>query len=157
MIVIAIGQALMSLSVTALPISMGAPIAVSLLVLAAGCSPQAPTATDVVRPVQTMLVSAGGDTNVRSFPGRVEASKQVELAFQVSGLLVSLPVREGKSVAKNDVIGQLRQDEFQARLGALQGQLDRARADLQALLSRGHGPRRDCDWKRRCGRPRRNS
>ena len=137
MIVIAMGRALLSFNVAALPIPMGggAPIALSLLVLAAGCSPQAPTATDVVRPVQTMLVSAGGDTNVRSFPGRVEASKKVELAFQVSGLLVSLPVREGQNVAKNDVIAQLRQEEFQARLGALQGQLDRARADLQALLA----------------------
>ena len=134
MIVIAMGQTLMSLNVAA-SMGGGAPIALSLLVLAAGCSPQAPTVTDVVRPVQTMLVSAGADTKVRSFPGRVEASKQVELAFQVPGLLVNLPVREGQNVAKNDVIAQLRQDEFQARLAALQGQLDRARADLQALLA----------------------
>ena len=33
---------------------------------------------------------------------------------------------------KGEVIGQLRQEDFQARLAALQGQLDRARADLQA-------------------------
>lgn len=107
--------------------------ALSLIVLLAGCSRKSPTATEVVRPVQTMLVSAGTDTNVRTFPGRVEASRQVELAFQVSGLLVSLPVRERQSVAKDEVIAQLRQNEFQARLDALKGQLDRARADLQAL------------------------
>src|SRR5262245_45072251 len=130
---IAMGQALMSLNVTALPISMGKPIGLSLLVLAAGCSPQAPSATDVVRPVRTMVVAAGEDSAVRTFPGRVEASNKVELAFQVPGLLVSLPVKEGQHVAKNDVIAQLRQDEFQARLNAVQGQLDRARADLQAL------------------------
>jgi RND family efflux transporter MFP subunit len=80
-----------------------------------------------------MVVAAGEDSRVRTFPGRVEASNKVELAFQVPGLLVSLPVKEGQHVAKNDVIAQLRQDEFQARLKALQGQLDRARADLQAL------------------------
>ena len=80
-----------------------------------------------------MVVSAGAESNVRTFPGRVEASNKVELAFQVSGLLVSLPVREGQKVTANEVIAQLRQDEFQARLRALQGQLDRARADLQAL------------------------
>lgn len=80
-----------------------------------------------------MVVAAGEDSHVRTFPGRVEASNKVELAFQVPGLLVSLPVREGQNVAKNDVIAQLRQDEFQARLKALQGQLDGARADLQAL------------------------
>ena len=49
------------------------------------------------------------------------------------GLLVKLPVKEGQKVAKGEVIAQLRQDEFQARLKTLQGQLDQARAALQAL------------------------
>jgi multidrug efflux pump subunit AcrA (membrane-fusion protein) len=115
-----------------------APMALSILVLASGCSPKAPTATEaVVRPVRTMVVSAGAESHVRTFPGRVEASHKVELAFQVSGLLVSLPVREGQQVTANEVVGQLRPDEFQARLRALQGQLDRARADLQALRAGG--------------------
>jgi multidrug efflux system membrane fusion protein len=112
---------------------LNVPIALSILVLAVGCSPTAPTASDVVRPVRTMVVAAGEDSHVRTFPGRVEASNKVELAFQVPGLLVSLPIRAGQNIAKNDVIAQLRQDEFQARLKALQGQLDAARADLQAL------------------------
>ena len=59
------------------------------------------------------------------FPGKAEASKKVELAFQVSGLLVKLPVKEGQKVTKGELIAQLRQDEFQARLKALQGQLER--------------------------------
>jgi multidrug efflux pump subunit AcrA (membrane-fusion protein) len=80
-----------------------------------------------------MVVAAGGEPQVRSFPGKVEASKRVELAFQVPGLLVKLPVKEGQKVAKGEVIAQLRQDEFQARLKTLQGQLDQARAALRAL------------------------
>jgi multidrug efflux pump subunit AcrA (membrane-fusion protein) len=79
-----------------------------------------------------MVVTAGGESHVRTFPGKVEASKRVELAFQVPGLLVKLPVKEGQRVAKGDVIAQLRQDEFQARLKAVQGQLDQARAALRA-------------------------
>ena len=78
-----------------------------ILVLAGRLLAEAPTATEVVRPVKTMVVSAGAESNVRTFPGRVEASNKVELAFQVSGLLVSLPVREGQKVAKNEVIAQL--------------------------------------------------
>jgi RND family efflux transporter MFP subunit len=57
----------------------------------------------------------------------------VELAFQVPGLLVKLPVTEGQKVAKGELIGQLRPDEFEARLKSLQGELDQARANLQAL------------------------
>jgi RND family efflux transporter MFP subunit len=80
-----------------------------------------------------MVVSSGGDIRVRRFPGRVDASRRVELAFQVPGLLIKLPVKEGDKVSKGAVIAQLRQDEFQARLKSLQGQLDQARAALQAL------------------------
>jgi RND family efflux transporter MFP subunit len=80
-----------------------------------------------------MVVTAGGEPRMRSFPGKVEASKKVELAFQVPGRLDKLPIREGQRVATGDVIGQLRPDEFEARLKALQGQLDQARTALRAL------------------------
>jgi len=108
---------------------------IAVLATMASCSrPQAET-SELVRPVKSMVVAAGDDTHVRSFPGKVEASRKVELAFQVSGLLVKLPVKEGQKVAQGDVIAQLRQDEFQARLKTLQGQLDQARAVLAALRS----------------------
>jgi RND family efflux transporter MFP subunit len=97
------------------------------------CSRPAEAPTELVRPVRTLVVAGGEDTGSRTFPGRVDASKQVELTFQVPGLLVELPVREGQRVAQDDLIARLRPDEFQARLDALQGQLARARADLQAL------------------------
>jgi RND family efflux transporter MFP subunit len=80
-----------------------------------------------------MVIIEGGEPHVRSFPGKVEASRKVELAFQVPGLLVKLPIKEGQKVSKGEVIAQLRQDEFQARLKALQGQLDQARSRLTAL------------------------
>jgi multidrug efflux pump subunit AcrA (membrane-fusion protein) len=108
-------------------------IALPLIYLATGCAPETASHSPGVRPVKTMVVTAGEDTRMRSFPGKVEASKTVELAFLVSGLLVKLPVREGQLVAKGEVIAQLRQDEFQAQLKILQSQLDQARADLVAL------------------------
>ena len=111
------------------------PIALSMILLAAGCSRPAAPSAEVVRPVKTLVVAAGEDSSVRMFPGKVEASNKVQLAFKVPGLLASLPVREGQNVAKGDVVARLRTDEFQARLNALTGQLDRARADLKALLA----------------------
>jgi RND family efflux transporter MFP subunit len=113
----------------------GAAIALSLaiLLLAVGCSqPPAPQA-DVVRSVKTTVVTAGAEARERLLPGTVEASRRVELAFQVPGILASLPVREGQTVAKGELIAQLRQDEFEAQLKGRQSQLDQARAALAAL------------------------
>lgn len=101
----------------------------------AGCFSGKPEQSELVRPVKTMVVSGDNTLRVRSFPGRVEASRRVELAFQVPGLLVKFPVKEGKRVAKGELIGQLRQDEFKARLATLQGRLDQARAALEAQLA----------------------
>lgn len=105
----------------------------SLSWLGSGCSRPAPPTTELIRPVKTLVVSVGEATQQRMFPGRVEASRRVELAFQVPGVLVTLPVKEGQRVAKGDLIAQLRQDEFQARLDSLQADLDQARATLAAL------------------------
>jgi multidrug resistance efflux pump len=78
-----------------------------------------------------MTVAAAPD--IRSFPGKVDASKRLELAFQIPGVLVNLPVKEGQTVVKGEIIAQLRPDEFQARLQTAQGQLDQAKAALEAL------------------------
>jgi RND family efflux transporter MFP subunit len=82
-----------------------------------------------------MVVTTGEEPHIRFLAGKVEASRKVELAFQVSGLLVQLPVKEGQKVAKGEVIAQVRQDEFEARLKTVRGQLDQARAALAALQS----------------------
>jgi len=108
-------------------------LTVAMALCLTACSPPPAASTELVRPVRTLVVAGGEDTGSRTFPGRVDASKQVELTFQVPGLLVELPVREGQRVAQGDLVARLRPDEFQARLDALQGQLARARADLQGL------------------------
>src|SRR5215470_2933844 len=107
------------------------PLVVSVSCLAIACS--ANKETEPVRPVKTMVVTAGDAVRVRSFPGRVEAAKSVDLAFQVPGILIKEPGKEGERVAKDQPIAQLRQQEFQARLTAAQSQLDQAQATLSAL------------------------
>ena len=106
-------------------------VALSMLCLAAACSQE--KEKELVRPVKTMVVATGNTPQLRSFPGTVEAAKSVDLAFQVPGLLIQEPGREGQRVAKDQTIAQLRQDEFQARLTAAQSQLDQASASLSAL------------------------
>jgi len=113
--------------------SQGVLLTVGILLLAGGCSQSDPIQTERVRPVKTMVIAAGGETRQRVFSGRVEASRAADLTFAVSGVLIQLPVTEGQNVAKGDVIAQLRDDEFRARLQTLQGQLDQARAALRSL------------------------
>src|SRR5262245_3881863 len=107
------------------------PVAIVAACLTVGCAQQ--KEVEVVRPVKTVVVSGGYAPAVRTFPGKVEASRSVDLAFQVPGLLVVEPGKEGQRVAKGQVIAQLRQEEFQARLVAAQSQLHQASASLTGL------------------------
>jgi RND family efflux transporter MFP subunit len=102
---------------------------------ALGCNRTDSARESPVRPVKTMVVVAGDPLHTRSFPGKAEAARRAELAFQVPGLLAKLPVKEGQRVARGEVIAELRLDEFQARLKTLKAQLDQARAALRGLQS----------------------
>ncbi len=63
---------------------LGLPVALSIVCLVIGCSSNHSPSPEEARPVKTMVVAAGNSPTVRSFPGRVEASRMVDLAFQVS-------------------------------------------------------------------------
>lgn len=101
--------------------------------LSAACSRQETDRPETIRPVKTITVAGATEPDTHTFPGKVDASRQVELAFQVPGVLVNLPAKEGQRVAKGEIIAQLRRDEFQARLDTAQAQLDQAKANLSAL------------------------
>ncbi len=105
----------------------------ALSMLAGGCRRGDPVQTDRIRPVKTTVVTATEATQTRLFSGRVVASREADLAFRVSGLLASLPVREGQRVTTGDVVAVLRQDEFLARQSVLQSQLSQSEAVLRAL------------------------
>ena len=111
-------------------------IPLSIVCLIAGCSSPREAPSGELRPVKTIVVAAADRPLVRSFPGIVQASKMADLGFQVSGVLVSLPFREGERVSKRKVIAQPRNDEFQARVHTMQASLEQARAGLRAAESR---------------------
>ena len=66
-----------------------------LLATVAGCrdADDPPTATDIVRPVKTLVVSAPDATAAIELPGQVRSAQRIDLAFkEVSGRIVELPI-----------------------------------------------------------------
>jgi multidrug efflux system membrane fusion protein len=86
---------------------------------------------EVVRPVKLMTVASGREALDRSLPGSVRASKRVELAFQVEGTLIELPVQEGQSVKQGDLLARLDPRDFEAALRNAESQVERAQALLR--------------------------
>jgi len=93
------------------------PALIGLVFLTAGCGrKEEPVKKEVVRPVKTITIQAGGTNATRNFPGQVRASRRVDLAFKVAGPLVALPVEEGRPVKKGQLIARILPRDFKTRL-----------------------------------------
>jgi RND family efflux transporter MFP subunit len=109
-----------------------------VVMVVAGCG-ESEVAPEPIRPVRAAQVGMEQTIPGRQFPGRANAKHGVELSFQVSGLLTSVPVDVGTKVKKGDVVGSLDPRDFQVALDTAQGNLARERANLLAM-ERGARP-----------------
>lgn len=66
------------------------------------------------RPVKVEAVHEGGLAKVIEFPGRIEPVQKAWKAFEVTGRIVELPVKEGQEISKGDVLAKLDPRDFQS-------------------------------------------
>ncbi|MEM7090172.1 MAG: efflux RND transporter periplasmic adaptor subunit [Pseudomonadota bacterium] len=95
-------------------------------------------AQDTAKPVKLMVVHETAPGFSRQFFGRVAARQTVDLAFQVAGQILEMPVTEGFVIPKGELIAQLDREPFQRRYDRAVLQKDQADRTL-ARLSRLRG------------------
>lgn len=111
-------------------------LALAVTVGATGCeAPPPPQTGEVVRPVAMLEVQATDSLAGLRFPGRVQAAQRAELAFDIPGRIVALPVKEGDEVTAGDLLARLDDAEYRARLDAARAELDQARVDYERVRS----------------------
>lgn len=108
-------------------------LGVVLLVLLSACESDEVIVKDVVRPVKTMLIRQPEQTFAASFPGKLEAAYEVNLAFEVPGRLDRLPVKVGDRVKRGELIAELSKEAYRARLESARAQYKQAKSELQRM------------------------
>lgn len=103
--------------------------AICLLPLLAGCEEE--KVAEVIRPIKVMKVTRAAQVETRMFPGKVEATSEVALAFRVSGQLVDYPVSMGKFVKQGDLIAALDTTDYKIQVRGLEAQLFGAKAAMK--------------------------
>lgn len=86
-----------------------------------------------LRPVRTMVLRPLEGLVARTTPGRVQASRRVDLAFRVSGPLVDIRAKEGDLVLAGDVLARIDPRDFRLALEGVRGSLSQAAATLEAM------------------------
>ena len=97
----------------------------------AGC--KEPTAEPAVRPVRAVKVGDVVEINSRSFPGRAQATEEVNLSFQVSGPLIEFPAAVGDEVTKGQLLARIDSQDFETARETARADLARAEANLDAM------------------------
>jgi RND family efflux transporter MFP subunit len=109
-------------------------VAFAALVLLAGCQQAPPPETaEFSRPAEILEVGGGAQTSGLRFPGRVRAVQRAELAFNVPGQIIELPVKEGQKLAAGDLIARLDPANFEVRLASARAEFDKARTDYERV------------------------
>ncbi|WP_455223235.1 efflux RND transporter periplasmic adaptor subunit [Kaarinaea lacus] len=99
------------------------------MIQACGDKNQAPPAKEFARPVKTITLGAAGVGGTRSFPGTVRAADRVELSFNVDGPLIKLPVKQGQSVKKGDLIARLDPRDYESQLKAAEARYNETKSN----------------------------
>jgi RND family efflux transporter MFP subunit len=105
-------------------------ISLTALAVLTGCEEEAVVSVAKPRPVVAAEVGAQAGFYGRWFPGRARAAQEVELAFNVGGPVLSLPVRVGDAVEAGQLLSSVDPAPFQAEVDRQKANLARAEATL---------------------------
>jgi RND family efflux transporter MFP subunit len=103
----------------------------AMAVLAIACEQAVPEPVDVVRPVKMLELGPGGADQPLEYPGRIAATQEVEIAFEVGGLITEFPITQGQLVRPGQQLARIDPRDFQAALDAQEAERNVALADYR--------------------------
>jgi RND family efflux transporter MFP subunit len=104
-----------------------------MVVALGGCQRQSAPIEASSRPAEILEVISTDLGSGLRFPGRVRAVQRAELAFEVPGRIIELPVVEGEQVAPGALIARLDPAAFDTRLAAAKVEFDQATAEYERV------------------------
>jgi RND family efflux transporter MFP subunit len=99
-------------------------------VLAAACDSAEPEARDpLVRPVKLITIGEATAGGTFEYPGSVSAAQESEMAFQVAGQIIAMPVAEGQFVEQGSVLAELDPRDYAAQRDKASAERNAAKAE----------------------------
>ncbi len=83
---------------------------------------------DPIITVQTEKITRRNITQIVTATGKIQPVVQVVINAEVSGEIIELPVKEGQSVHKGQLLARIKPDSYQADYDRAQGTIDQAKA-----------------------------
>ena len=107
---------------------------ICLLCLVISCADQKAKTVQVAT-VKTDTVVANGEKRFLQYPGRVKASKDVDLAFRVSGHIERIYVENGAVVKKGQLLAEMDPTDYQVQLTATEAKYKQIKAEAERVIA----------------------
>ncbi len=120
--------------------------------LLAACEKAPVEKPEVVRPVRIITISALGAGDTLSYPGEIQGIQNAELAFEVPGRMVEMPIREGVNVEQGQLLVKLDPSDFQASLDAAEARYRQSKDTFERfseVFEKGAISRQELDLRQR--------
>jgi len=107
-------------------------VAVIALLVATGCGKnQEEAPKEIVRPVKVFTLGQAAGRRTMDLPGETRAIRQAVLAFEVSGRISELLIKEGDVVRAGQVLARLDPRDLKAQLDAATARRDAAKPKME--------------------------
>lgn len=84
--------------------------------------------------VKADTVRASGAVTPFEYPGKVKASEEVNMAFQVAGKLKRIYVGDGGTVRKGQLVAELDDRDYRIQLEAVEAEYNNVKADAERVM-----------------------
>lgn len=106
----------------------------ALAAMLAGCT-QKVEKKEEVRTVKTTAAGLYGEQKTVSFPGKVRASAEADMAFRVGGQILRVHAKTGQQVREGQLLAELDPRDYEVQLAATKAEYDLIKKDVERIVS----------------------
>jgi RND family efflux transporter MFP subunit len=108
-------------------------LAAGMALLTSACSHRK-TSGQSIRTVKTDTVRVYGESPRVTFPGKVKAASDVNLAFRISGLIAKIHVKEGHYIKKGQVLAEMDSRDYNIQFSATEAEYKQVKAEAERII-----------------------
>ena len=108
---------------------------VVLLFIVSACSNRETNRTGFVQTVKVDTVRAYGEKSRTTFPGKVKAASDVNLAFRIGGPVAKIHVDVGSYVKQGQILAEIDLRDYAVQLAATEAEYKRIKAEAERVIA----------------------
>lgn len=123
-------------------------LAALLIAFSTACGEEPVEQAPVARPIKMLELGEAGAGETREYPGTISAAQHADMAFEVAGKIIELPVSEGQAVSEGTLLARLDPRDFEAKQESGEASLNTAKAEferMKILYEKGVNSKRDLE------------